>query len=59
MNWMAIQGDTTVYVIPLKDLREHDGENTDCWCHPWWDGDILVHDAMDRRQEYEEGRKMS
>lgn len=58
-NWAALQGVYFAYVVPLDDLKDHDGENEKCWCNPWWDEDILVHDAMDMRQEYERGRKMS
>ena len=48
-----------LHVVPLNDLREH-AASKDCWCHPTEDGeypDIWVHHAMDRREEYEEGRK--
>jgi hypothetical protein len=46
-------------VWPLNDLREHDPDDQACWCRPRWDGGVLVHNAMDRREEYEEGRRLS
>ena len=53
-----------IHVVPLNDLREHViSEN--CWCKPteddgWpsvWGPSVWVHHAMDKREEYEEGRK--
>lgn len=45
-------------VIPINDLRPHvvDGP---CWCNPTNDDGVLVHHSMDRREEFEEGRKAS
>lgn len=46
-----------IHVVPTNDLREHstDGE---CWCHPEVDDDLVViHNSMDERETYEEGRK--
>lgn len=45
-DWLA----TSTYVVPLDDLREHDPENAECWCCPWYDGDILVHNSADGRE---------
>jgi hypothetical protein len=60
VTWRVVgagDGDpATVY--PLNDFREHDPFTELCWCHPFWDGDVLVHNSMDRREEYENGRKM-
>lgn len=47
------------FVYPLDDLRDHDVENPECWCQPFYDDGILVHQSMDRREEYEQGRKPS
>lgn len=46
-------------VFPIDDLREHDPDDQKCWCHPWWDEGILVHNSMDGREAYEEGRVVS
>lgn len=47
-----------VHVVPLDDLREHAIART-CWCHPFDEDGICVHDALDGRVAYERGRKMS
>lgn len=39
-------------VIPNNDLKEHYGYE-ECWCHPFKDGDVLVHNAADGRTRYE------
>lgn len=49
-GWLA----TSTYVIPVDDLREHDAESDECWCRPWWDGDILVHNSADHREASEQ-----
>ena len=46
-------------VYPLNDLREHDPDNAACWCGPTYDEGVLVHNSMDRREEYETGRRVS
>lgn len=49
-----------VHVVPLNDLREHEAIK-DCWCKPTEDAvdDVWVHHSMDKREEFEEGRKPS
>lgn len=46
-------------VFPLGDLREHDPDSEACWCNPTYDDGVLVHHSADRREEYEQGRKVS
>lgn len=49
----------SAHVIPRDDLREHVSE-VDCWCNPKQDEEeqnLWIHNSMDRREEYEEGRK--
>ncbi len=50
------------HVYPLGDLREHE-LTVDCWCEPLMEegdvGVLVIHNSMDRREEYEEGRKPS
>lgn len=48
----------TACVYPLNDFREHDIDGP-CWCRPFDDEGILVHNSMDGRERYEEGRKPS
>ncbi len=50
--------DMQMHVIPSNDLREHTPFDH-CWCKPHEDDGLWVHNSMDRREEYEEGRKPS
>lgn len=55
-----IGGGLEVYhIYPIGDLREHNTDGADCWCSPQHEGDMIVHNSMDRREEYEQGRKPS
>lgn len=50
-----------LHVVPLSDLREHEASGK-CWCRPTQDEEepkLWIHHAMDRREEYENGRKPS
>lgn len=47
-----------VHVLPIGDLREH-SQSYACWCRPTRDEDeprVIIHNSMDRREEYERGR---
>lgn len=46
--------DLKINVMPANDLREHVG-NCDCWCKPAIDGSLVIHNAMDNREKYENG----
>jgi hypothetical protein len=47
------------HVIPINDLREHECSEG-CWCKPYDDEGVWVHNSMDGREIYETGeRKMS
>ena len=53
--------DGNIHCMPVGDLREH-VESRDCWCRPNVDEEfpmVVVHQSMDRREEYEQGRKPS
>ena len=62
-NWvsaMVYEPDDTrhFHIVPIRDLRDHEADPA-CWCSPTEDPDdlgIWVHNAMDRREEYERGR---
>ena len=41
-------------VTPLKDLRDHIPGAT-CWCKPFDDEGVLVHNALDGREKLERG----
>jgi hypothetical protein len=51
-DWLVIDIESGwVHVVPEDDDIEHRPE--DCWCHPQEDhGHMLVHNALDRRDEY-------
>lgn len=60
MTWQAL-GPFMCFpaaVFPLDDLRSHEPDNENCWCGPSFDGGVLVHRSMDRREEHEQERKM-
>jgi hypothetical protein len=43
-------------VWPLNDLRPHvEGKN--CWCAPFREDGVLVHNSMDGRERYERGER--
>ena len=49
-----------LHIYPVNDLREHiTSECENCWCNPTVDeyGNV-IHNSMDEREPYEEGRKM-
>jgi hypothetical protein len=43
------------HVYPVNDLREH--SPADCWCEPYDDDGITVHNSLDGRELYERGEK--
>ena len=47
----------TANVIPVNDFREH-SNCADCWCNPKVEGSVIVHNAMDEREKYEEGERL-
>lgn len=58
MNWGCYEHDDgTPHVMPMDDLREHSFEA--CWCRPYEDDGVIVHNSMDLREQFERGRKVS
>jgi hypothetical protein len=57
-GWRAISEHGETHLIPLGDLRDHE-PTPQCWCNPERVDAILAHRAMDRREEYEDGRRFS
>lgn len=52
--------DEVIHVYPVNDLREHVTHGIECWCKPRVDEyDVVVHNAMDQREQWEIGRRMS
>ncbi len=50
-----------IHTYPLDDWKEHETDGDDCWCNPRIeeDGKLIVHNSMDERESYEEGRELS
>jgi hypothetical protein len=50
-----------LHVMPIDDLKPHNCDGGKCWCNPEYDleNDMWIHNSMDRREEYECGRKPS
>lgn len=50
------------HIVPLDDLKEHEIHRF-CWCRPVAtadDDDVLVHNSLDGREQFETGsRKLS
>lgn len=49
-----------VHAVPLGDYREHEA-SSNCWCKPRPDEEeprVFIHNAMDGRESYEQGRKL-
>lgn len=46
------------HVLPVNDLREHE-ESSECWCSPHNEegGTLIVHNALDQREEIETGER--
>lgn len=61
--WEVLADQRPIHVMPRGDLREHVADGIKCWCNPVRDIEeesVIVHNAMDRRELYEEGeRKLS
>jgi hypothetical protein len=44
-------------VVPMNDIREH-VQGMRCWCSPDVDESMtIIHNALDRRDDYMEGRR--
>ena len=58
--WAVIYRQDEAHIIPLDDLRNHK-VGVDCWCGPTPEADrpdIVAHHSLDRREEYETGRRL-
>lgn len=56
-GWIVITAPgKSSHVIPMGDLKDHECTG-ECWCRPEIDDedDMIVHNAMDRREEIERG----
>ena len=55
MKWLAQNNPPEV--TPIDDLRTHE-EGLSCWCKPVLDDEVIVHNTLDGREAYENGRKL-
>ncbi len=55
--WGVYETNNLSHVMPMDDLREH--LLTECWCKPFEDDGVIVHNSMDQREQFERGRKVS
>jgi hypothetical protein len=39
-------------VTPIEDLRDHQS-GVACWCRPFMEDDVIVHNALDGREKWE------
>ena len=48
-----------LHVFPIDDLRDHVLVGCDCWCNPEYDevDDIVTHNSMDGREDFETGKR--
>jgi hypothetical protein len=54
---VTVLDDGTLCVYPKHDVRPH--TINDCWCGSYYEDGVLIHNSMDRREEYERGRLAS
>jgi hypothetical protein len=50
MSWLAQSN--PLEVSPIDDMREHDS-GEDCWCAPFMHAGVIVHNALDEREKFE------
>ena len=49
-NWQVVENSRgEMHDEPVADTRAHE-HNRDCWCRPWKDENIWVHNASDRQK---------
>lgn len=44
--------DTSIHVVPVKDLKEHITA-AHCWCQPEIKDGVIVHNSLDGREKTE------
>lgn len=55
-GWAVIEDDDGFrHVVPLNDLREH--SIPQCWCEPFDDDGVIVHNSADHREHFERGTR--
>lgn len=57
MTWRALALECGErHVLPIGDLRPHE-ESPRCWCRPFDDEGVWVHNSLDRREFVERGEQ--
>lgn len=61
--WQTLHVYPDIHVSPVDDLKPHE-LGTECWCMPTLETTesgtiIVIHNSMDKREEFEQGRKPS
>lgn len=52
--WNVVEIEGRMHVIPRDDLRPHD-DSAECWCRPFDEDGVCVHNSLDRREHVERG----
>jgi hypothetical protein len=54
-RWKIVIASGERHVMPIDDLKAH--YTYDCWCVPFDEDGIWVHNSMDGRELYERGER--
>jgi hypothetical protein len=55
IGWQIVKNEGYRHILPVGE--EHQLE--ECKCNPIVDDDLIIHNSYDKRESYENGRKMS
>lgn len=56
MTWSIFDTHSWTHVVPDEDLKIHT-LSAGCWCRPTEENLIFVHHSMDRREDFEHGKR--
>jgi hypothetical protein len=56
-NWIGCKPYDKYHVIPCEDIRSHE-ESEKCWCKPNDEEGVIVHNALDGREDFETGKRL-
>ncbi len=43
-----------LHICPIGDIKEHRTDSPDCWCEPVLTDDLVIHNAADGREFFED-----
>lgn len=52
--WDIFKTEDSPHVVPKNDLKPHTLK-INCWCKPFMDDEVIVHNSLDRREYVERG----